>query len=115
MKHHFARYLHHLALVRLAQTQESENGTHAVAAIGLFRDEIGLLSGPGYGYYRTRALLSLSAAQGCLGSHQGAAESLRAAVALARQIRSLGLLAQCLEAQARESLDGAQKQKDPES
>ncbi|MCK4306491.1 MAG: hypothetical protein KAY24_19775, partial [Candidatus Eisenbacteria sp.] len=95
-----ARYLHHLGVVRLAQANEGHGSPVAGEAAQLFREEIGILAEPGHGYYRGRALLALSLALDKAGDHQGASAALHQAVSLARRIKSLGLLAQALQARA---------------
>jgi hypothetical protein len=98
-----ARYFHHLGMVHIAQAGHGRPSA-AHGAARRFREEIGMLRGPGFGYYRGHALLGLATALRILGDCSGASEALDQAVPLVRRIKSMKLLAQCLEARARLSL-----------
>jgi tetratricopeptide (TPR) repeat protein len=99
--HARARYFHHLGRVYLAQSLERPDAAAAERAAGSFQKAIDTLTQPGNGYYRARALFGLAEARRAAGDSGGASTSFDRAIALAREIRSRGLLAQCLQARAR--------------
>ncbi len=90
-----ARYLGHFGLVQLALDQPGP------AAASLSESLRALDGAPGRGYLRARTLLDLAEARRRLGDQRGAAALLDDGVALARRIRSRGVLARALQARAR--------------
>jgi hypothetical protein len=103
--HARARYLHHLGIVHLAQSLDRLDAVAAGRAAGLFREAVEILVTPGNGYYRARALLGLAEARRAAGDSGGASTALDRAIADAREIRSQGLLARCLQVRARTHME----------
>jgi tetratricopeptide (TPR) repeat protein len=96
-----ARYLHHFGIVHVAQSLGRLDAAAAERAAGMFQEAIDILIKPGNGYYRARALLGLAEARRAAGDSGGASAALDRAIADARQIRSQGLLAECLQVRVR--------------
>jgi hypothetical protein len=96
-----ARYFHHLGIVHLAQSVDRFKASAAGRAAGLFRAAVEILAKPGNGYFRARALLGLAEARRAAGDSGGASTTLDLAITEAREIRSQGLLARCLQVRAR--------------
>ena len=93
-----ARYLHHLGCVHLAAAQR--DAVAARRAEDLFREEVEVLTGIGYGYYRACAYRARALALLAAGEEASAAGTLDEAISLARRIESLGLLSLCLRERA---------------
>lgn len=94
-----ARYLHHLGCAHLGARNPQR-------AEELLREEIDILTGLGYGYYRASALRTRALALLAAGAAPTAAETLEEAITLARRIESLGLLSLCLRERAAITISG---------
>jgi tetratricopeptide (TPR) repeat protein len=97
----YAQILHQLGSLRLVQGTDAENRAMLDRARILFEEEIEALPRRGYGYHRARARLALGRTFAAAGDRDHALETLTQAIDLAREIKSLRLLAQGLESRAR--------------
>jgi tetratricopeptide (TPR) repeat protein len=95
-----ARYLHHLARVRLARGRAAGLSQDLLAARTLLEEELVILPAPGHDYLRAQALFSLSQVLAALGDKQRAWEVVTGAIDLAQQIQSRRLLEECLQFRA---------------
>jgi hypothetical protein len=91
-----ARYLHHLAMIRLDLSSPEE----ARKAVVEFREALDRFGPVGYGYFRARSLIGLAHAESLCGDRQAAYCSVDEAIAMSRKIGSRGSLASALEVRA---------------
>lgn len=99
-----ARYSYHLGLVQLWQGARIPDVAAARRAEATLQEALAGLPARGFGYNRARILLAISEAQWNAGEAESAKSTLTRAIALARSLQCLGVLARCLEVRARREI-----------
>jgi len=95
-----ARYVHHLGVVRREQAELHSDSGRAEQAVSCFEEALGMLGEKAFGYHRARSSLGLARSLIKLRKTADAAVVLDRAIEIAKRIKSLGLLAECLQERA---------------